>query len=74
MSQKNTFTPTPVKKLYVEGKRLKEIADLTGGSRSTVRPIVKKWKDTGYFENLYIGRPATCNRCDANRLKRIYIN
>ena len=55
MSQKKSFTPTPVKEMmiswYQEGKSLKEIADLTGKARSTVQSIIKKWKDTGCVEN-----------------------
>ena len=57
---------------HQEGKGLKEIADLTGRSRSTVQSIIKKWIDTGCLENQwYIGRPSTFIVRDANRLKRI---
>ena len=76
MSTKRMLTPTAVKEMMIschqKGKRLKEIADLTGKSRSTVQSIIKKWKETGCVENhLCKGRPSAFSTRDANRLKRI---
>ena len=57
---------------HLEGKSLKEIADLTGKARSTVQSIIKKWKDTGCVENRwYQGPPSTFTTRDANKLKRV---
>ena len=48
MSQKKTLTPTQVKEMIIswhqEGKSLKEIADLTRRSRSTVQSMIKNGK------------------------------
>ena len=76
MSQKKSFTPTPVKEMMIswhqEGKSLKEIADLTGKARSTVQSIIKKWKDTGCVENQWHKGPqSTFTTRDANKLKRV---
>ena len=36
---------------HQQGKSLKETADFTGKSRSTVQSIIKKWKEAGCVEN-----------------------
>ena len=78
MGTKRILTPTAIKEMMIswhqKGKslNLKEIADLTGKSRSKVQSIIKKWKETGCVENQWCkGRPSTFSTRDANRLKRI---
>ena len=76
MSTKRILTPTVIKEMMIswhqKGKSLKDIADLTGKSRSTVQSIIKKWKETGCVENQWCkGRPSTFSTRNANRLKRI---
>ena len=76
MSTKRILTPTAIKEMMIswhqKEKSLKEIADLTEKSRSTVQSIIKKWKETGCVENQWCkGRPSTFSTRDANRLKRI---
>ena len=76
MSTKRILTPTAIKEMMIswhqKEKSLKEIADLTGKSRSTVQSIIKKWKETGCVENQWCkGRPSTVSTHDANRLKHI---
>ena len=76
MSTKRILTPTAIKEMMIswhqKGKSLKEIADLTGKSHSTVQSIIKKWKETGWVENQWCKRrPSTFSTRDANRLKRI---
>ena len=55
MSRKKALLPTPVKEMiiswHLERKSLREIAQLTGRSHSTVQSIVKKWKDTECLKN-----------------------
>ena len=71
MSTKRILTPTAIKEMMIFWHQ-KEIADLTGKSRSTVQSIIKKWKETGCVENQWCKeRPSTFSTCDANRLKRI---
>ena len=76
MSTKRILTPTAIKEMMIswhqKGRSLKEIADLTGKSCSTVQSIIQKWKETGCVENQWCkGRPSTFSTRDANRLKRI---
>ena len=76
MSTKRIVTPRAIKEIMIswhqKGKSLKEIADLTGKSRSTVQSIIKKWKETGCVENQWCkGRTSTFSTRDANRFKRI---
>ena len=74
-STKRILTPTAIKEMMIswhqKEKSLKEIADLTGKSRSTVQSIIKKWKEAGCVENQWCkGRPSNFSTFDANRLKR----